>query len=188
MGLAYSVAKEGASQTPTSSFCRLHRLPTPRAGQVLGLVGTNGIGKSTALKILAGNLKPNLGRHDVGGLPLTVSGSCLTFSALGQDPPDWAEILKYFRGSELQNYFTKVLEDNLDPVIKPQYVDQIPRAIKQTITVGEMLEKKSNMANLEQVIETLELKEVLTRQPKELSGGELQRFAIAMSCIQKKDV
>jgi translation initiation factor RLI1 len=29
--------------------------------QVLGLVGTNGIGKSTALKILAGKLKPNLG-------------------------------------------------------------------------------------------------------------------------------
>lgn len=44
---------------------KLHRLPTPRPGQVLGLVGTNGIGKSTALKILAGKLKPNLGRYDV---------------------------------------------------------------------------------------------------------------------------
>ena len=55
----------------------------PRPGQVLGLVGTNGIGKSTALKILAGKLKPNLGRYD--------------------DPPDWEEILKYFRGSELQS-------------------------------------------------------------------------------------
>lgn len=41
------------------------RLPTPRPGQVLGLVGTNGIGKSTALKILAGKLKPNLGRFEV---------------------------------------------------------------------------------------------------------------------------
>jgi translation initiation factor RLI1 len=37
----------------------------PRPGQVLGLVGTNGIGKSTALKILAGKLKPNLGKFDV---------------------------------------------------------------------------------------------------------------------------
>ena len=37
----------------------------PRPGQVLGLVGTNGIGKSTALKVLAGKLKPNLGRFDV---------------------------------------------------------------------------------------------------------------------------
>lgn len=34
----------------------------PRPGQVLGLVGQNGTGKSTALKILAGKLKPNLGR------------------------------------------------------------------------------------------------------------------------------
>ena len=52
---------------------KLHRLPTPRPGQVLGLVGTNGIGKSTALKILAGKQKPNLGRFD--------------------DPPEWQEII-----------------------------------------------------------------------------------------------
>lgn len=62
---------------------KLHRLPTPRPGQVLGLVGTNGIGKSTALKILSGKTKPNLGRYE--------------------NPPDWEEILKYFRGSELQS-------------------------------------------------------------------------------------
>ena len=37
--------------------------------QVLGLVGTNGIGKSTALKVLSGKLKPNLGRFDVSSLP-----------------------------------------------------------------------------------------------------------------------
>ena len=43
----------------------LFRLPMPRPGQVLGLVGTNGIGKSTALKILAGKQKPNLGRFTV---------------------------------------------------------------------------------------------------------------------------
>lgn len=57
----------------------------PRPGQVLGLVGTNGIGKSTALKILSGKLKPNLGRYE--------------------NPPDWEEILKYFRGSDLQSTF-----------------------------------------------------------------------------------
>lgn len=62
---------------------KLHRLPMPRPGLVLGLVGTNGIGKSTALKILSGKLKPNLGRYD--------------------NPPDWEDVIKYFRGSELQS-------------------------------------------------------------------------------------
>jgi len=78
---------------------KLHRLPMPRAGEVLGLVGSNGTGKSTALKILSGKLKPNLGRFT--------------------DAPDWNEILVYFRGSELQNYFTRILEENLKATIKP---------------------------------------------------------------------
>ena len=43
---------------------KLHKLPIPRPSQVLGLVGTNGIGKSTALKLLAGQVWPNLGRVD----------------------------------------------------------------------------------------------------------------------------
>jgi len=140
----------------------------PRPGQVLGLVGTNGIGKSTALKILAGSLKPNLGRFE--------------------DPPDWQEILKYFRGSELQNYFTKILEDNLKALIKPQYVDHIPKAIKGGKTVIQMLQSKSQQDNLEQVLDLLDLKVVQDREPNQLSGGELQRFAIGMTCVQKADV
>jgi len=62
-----------------------------------------------------------------------VSCKCL------QDPPDWSEILTYFRGSELQNYFTKILEDDLKAVIKPQYVDQIPKAVKVCqVTVAKL--------------------------------------------------
>lgn len=117
---------------------KLHRLPMPRPGQVLGLVGTNGIGKSTALKVLAGKLKPNLGRYD--------------------DPPDWEEVLKYFRGSELQNYFTKVLEDNLKAVTKPQYVDQIPKAIKGTERrVGYHIKQRCQVDEdrMKEIVETL---------------------------------
>ena len=47
-----------------------------------------------------------------------------------QSPPDWQEILTYFRGSELQNYFTRILEDDLKAIIKPQYVDHIPKAVR----------------------------------------------------------
>jgi ATP-binding cassette subfamily E protein 1 len=104
INLPSNLEKETTHRYSANSF-KLHRLPVPRPGIVLGLVGTNGIGKSTALKILAGKQKPNLGRFN--------------------DPPDWTEILAYFRGSELQNYFTKILEDDLKAVIKPQYVDQV---------------------------------------------------------------
>ena len=47
-----------------------------------------------------------------------------------QDPPDWQEILNHWRGSELQNYFTRILEDDLQAIIKPQYVDNIPKAVR----------------------------------------------------------
>lgn len=105
-----------------------------------------------------------------------------------QDPPDWQEILKYFRGSELQNYFTKVLEDNLKALIKPQYVDHIPRAIKGVMTVSKMLDSKLERDNKQLMCDELELNKVLEREVGQLSGGELQRFAIAMSCIQHADV
>ncbi|KAJ5995392.1 Translation initiation factor RLI1 [Penicillium waksmanii] len=148
---------------------KLHRLPMPRPGQVLGLVGTNGIGKSTALKILSGKLKPNLGRYD--------------------NPPDWEEILKYFRGSELQNYFTKVLEDDLKAVVKPQYVDQIPRAVKGPVKqVRDLISARNQLGNLEEIMDVLELGAVADREIEHLSGGELQRFAIGLVCVQQADV
>lgn len=145
---------------------KLHRLPTPRPGQVLGLVGSNGTGKSTALKILAGKLKPNLGK----------------FSA----PPDWADILAYFRGSELQNYFTKVLEDNIKAVIKPQYVDHIPKAVRGN--VGEVIDAKDERGAKAALLKDLDLEQVLDRNVENLSGGELQRFAIAVVAAQEADV
>ena len=47
-----------------------------------------------------------------------------------QSPPDWQEILTNFRGSELQNYFTRILEDDIKAITKPQYVDNIPKAVR----------------------------------------------------------
>ncbi|KAJ3415985.1 Fe-S cluster-binding ribosome biosynthesis protein [Chytridiales sp. JEL 0842] len=166
INLPTNLEKEVTHRYSANSF-KLHRLPVPRPGQVLGLVGTNGIGKSTALKILAGKVKPNLGRY-------------------GQDAPDWEEILRYFRGSELQNYFTKILEDNLKAMIKPQYVDSIPKAVKGK--VGELLASKAERDNLQQMIDELELKGVMERDVENLSGGELQRFAIGFASIRAAEI
>ncbi|XP_065335288.1 protein Pixie [Cloeon dipterum] len=165
INLPSNLDKDTTHRYSQNSF-KLHRLPIPRPGEVLGLVGTNGIGKSTALKILAGKLKPNLGRFT--------------------DPPDWTEILSHFRGSELQNYFTKILEDDLKALIKPQYVDQIPKAVKGQ--VQQLLTKKNERNNEAEISDMLDLHNIKTRNVGELSGGELQRFACAMVCIQSGDI
>ncbi|RXN34272.1 ATP-binding cassette sub-family E member 1 [Labeo rohita] len=165
VNLPSNLEKETTHRYCANSF-KLHRLPIPRPGEVLGLVGTNGIGKSTALKILAGKQKPNLGRFDA--------------------PPDWQEILAYFRGSELQNYFTKILEDDLKAIVKPQYVDQIPKTVKGS--VGAILSRKDDTKTEELVCEQLDLLHLRERNVEDLSGGELQRFACAVVCIQRADI
>lgn len=165
INLPKDLDKDTTHRYGPNSF-KLHRLPVPRPGQVLGLVGTNGIGKSTALKVLAGKQKPNLGNFE--------------------NPPDWQEILTYFRGSELQNYFTRILEDSLKAIIKPQYVDHIPKAVKGV--VEEILTAKDEKKVKEQLINDLDLSPVLGRNVIDLSGGELQRFAIAVVCVQEADI
>lgn len=164
INLPKNLGKETTHRYSANSF-KLHRLPMPRPGQVLGLVGTNGIGKSTALKILAGKMKPNLGKFE--------------------NPPDWQEILTYFRGSELQNYFTRILEDDLKAVIKPQYVDHIPKAVRGN--VDEVIDQKMERDNKDLIVDLLDLEPVMDRSVGDLSGGELQRFAIAVVAAQQAD-
>jgi len=81
-----------------------------------------------------------------------------------------------------------VLEDNLKALIKPQYVDHIPRAIKGSQSVNQMLDSKLELDNKEKLCDELELTKLLDRDVSQLSGGELQRFAIAMTCVQRADV
>jgi ATP-binding cassette subfamily E protein 1 len=162
INLPKNLERDTTHRYGSNSF-KLHRLPMPRPGQVLGLVGVNGIGKSTALKVLAGKIKPNLGNFD--------------------SPPDWTEILTYFRGSELQNYFTKMLEDKIKAIMKPQYVDHIPKAVKGN--VNDIISAKDQRGVKEKIIDDLQLRHILDRDIELLSGGELQRFAIGIVVVQK---
>ncbi|KAL6646830.1 hypothetical protein ACP70R_015524 [Stipagrostis hirtigluma subsp. patula] len=165
INLPSDLNKETTHRYGPNSF-KLHRLPVPRPGQVLGLVGTNGIGKSTALKILAGKLKPNLGKFT--------------------DPPNWDDILRHFRGSELQKYFTHLLEDKLKATIKPQYLDHIPKSVNGK--VRDLLNKKDERQVKDKLCDILELSQVMDRNVSDLSGGELQRFAIAARAMEDADV
>jgi len=145
---------------------KLFRLPTPSSGVVLGLLGQNGIGKTTALKILSGETKLNLGNY--------------------KEPPDWPQLIQHFRGSTLQEYFQRISDGKLKVVHKPQYVDKIPRVISGK--VGNLLEKVDERDKLGPLTEQLQLKTVWDRTLEILSGGELQTVAIAATICREADV
>ena len=145
---------------------RLFGLPVPKQGQILGLIGSNGIGKSTILKILSGDLKPNLGFYE--------------------NPVGENEIKKVFRGGELQMYLNLLYKKELKVLMKPQYIDTLSTIFK--CSLGEILNKKNQKKNLEQVEKKLEIEKLKERQISELSGGELQRLAVSLVLIQETDV
>lgn len=70
--------------------------------------------------------------------------------------------------------------------MKPQYVDTLPKQIKGQIKT--IIEKKGEVANVQQLIDDLDLRHLLDREISDLSGGELQRFAILATAIQKGNV
>jgi len=145
---------------------KLHRLPLPRPGQVLGLVGANGTGKSTALSILKGRLKPNLGNF--------------------KTEPSWEEIIRYFRGSEHQTYFQLLLDNKIKAQLKPQYVDQVPKSLKGQ--VGVVLNRQNERNMVDFYADLLDLKDLMGNDIGKLSGGELQRFCIAAVCNQQAEM
>lgn len=108
---------------------------------VLGLLGQNGIGKTTTLRILSGEVKLNLGNYE--------------------NPPDWDEIVQHFRGSTLQDYFLKMGEGKLTVSHKPQYVDKIPKVVSGN--VGELLAKVDERNSLKKIAEQLDLKQIWDR-------------------------
>ena len=83
-----------------------------RRGEVVGLVGTNGSGKSTMLKIIAGVLEPSEGECVVRGniAPLIELGA-------GFDPELTARENIYLNGS-LLGYTKEFIDDNLEGIIE----------------------------------------------------------------------
>jgi ATP-binding cassette subfamily E protein 1 len=165
VNLPDELEKDCSHRFGENSF-KLYRLPTPSAGTVLGLLGQNGIGKSTTLKVFSGEIKPNLGKFD--------------------EPPDWQEITSFYRGSSLQDYFGKISQKNLKVSHKPQYVDKIPKAI--TGKVCDLLGRVDERGQLKAIVKALELEKVWDRNLDVLSGGELQRVAVAAALSRDADV
>ncbi len=140
----------------------LYSLPSPLFGQVTGILGRNGIGKSTALKIMGNILKPNLGKW--------------------KNPPEFKEVISYFKGTETQKFLEKLQKNEITLSYKPQQVDLIPKQFSGT--VRELLVKIDTKNQLVSVVEKLQLKHFLDNDIATISGGELQRVAIAATVLK----
>ena len=155
---------------PTHRYGRngfaLYGLPIPVEGKVTGILGANGIGKSTAIKILAGQIRPNLGNFD-----LEVS---------------WEEIFKRYAGTELFDYLQTVSKKSVKIASKPQYIDFIPNVFSGTVRA--LLKTTDERNTLQEILPILKINEILDHDIRTLSGGELQRVAIAACLARDADL
>ena len=149
---------------PPNGFS-LYKLPIPIFGKVVGLIGKNGIGKSTTLGVLAGILKPNFG---------------------GNNSHDFSELVERFKGTEAQVFFEKLASGDVKVAYKPQQVDMIPKNFDGL--VEELLKKVDEKNGFNKVVKSLSLTHILKRNLSQLSGGELQRVAIAATFLKKANL
>jgi len=143
----------------------LYGLPAPGEGRVTGILGPNGIGKTTAVHILADELTPNLGDHATGG--------------------DWEPVLEAYRGTALQDYLESLLDGDVTVARKPQYVDEIPDQFDGTTRA--LLEGTDERGVLDELIERVGIEPVVDQDIDTLSGGELQRVAIVAALARDAD-
>ncbi|MDD1695199.1 MAG: ribosome biogenesis/translation initiation ATPase RLI [Methanoregula sp.] len=155
---------------PTHRYGRngfaLYGLPIPVEGKVTGILGANGIGKSTAIKILSGQLRPNLANFD--------------------NEVAWEEILKLYAGTELFDYLQTVSKKTLKIATKPQYIDYIPKVFSGTVQA--LLKTTDERGRLAEILPVLKLDGILDHEINTLSGGELQRVAIAACLARDADL
>ncbi len=161
VNLAQEIGVDKIHQYGINSF-RLYKIPIPKEGTVTGIVGRNGMGKSTIINLLSGNIKPNFGYYD--------------------KELSWDEILTKLSNIELRKHFEKIHSKTLRTSIKPQLVYLIPKVFKGT--VSELLKKYDERGVSDILIEELGLKYSLDRDLSTLSGGELQRVAVAVAAAK----
>lgn len=167
IGLAQELEMDLVHQFGINGF-RLFRLPVPKKGSCVGILGPNGIGKTTAVRILSGQLKPNLGDYE--------------------DEPSWDDVVEYYAGTELHEHFKGLANKEITSVVKPQYVDKLPKTMKGKI--GDILKKGDTSGNFDSVVEKLGLATILGKniEEGEISGGELQLISIAAVLLKDVDV
>ena len=146
---------------------RLFRLPTPTKESVVGILGPNGMGKSTAINVLSGRVTPNLGEWT-------------------NTEPNWSDVIESLPKGELRDFLGEVQGDSVKISVKPQSVDKLPKRIKGK--VSELLSKVDERGMYDELCSKLGIVHVLDRTMQQLSGGELQRVAICAAMLRDADV
>ena len=146
---------------------RLFRLPSPKQEQIVGILGPNGIGKSTAINLLSGTFRPNLGDWS-------------------NSSPDWDEVISTFPRGELRDYLGMVSTGEVSIAVKPQYIDKLPRIFDGE--VRELLARVDDRGEMENYTQLMGITHILDRKLGDLSGGELQRVAICATLLKEADV
>ncbi|MFT4310935.1 MAG: ATP-binding cassette domain-containing protein [Candidatus Woesearchaeota archaeon] len=149
----------------------LYSIPIPIQGKVVGLLGKNGIGKSTAIQLLSGLLQPNFGK-DTDTTPYKA---------------DIKEVIEHFKGTEAQGYFEALRDGKLTISYKPQLVDAIAQQFKGTVLAlfEQVCKDKQRITS---VAQQLDVAHLFARTLPALSGGELQRVAIATASLKDANV
>ncbi|MBK69901.1 MAG: ribosome biogenesis/translation initiation ATPase RLI [Euryarchaeota archaeon] len=146
---------------------RLFRLPTPAKESVVGILGPNGIGKSTAINLLSGSVRPNLGDWQ-------------------NPPPHWNDVISTFPRGELRDYLGLVSEGEVGIAVKPQYIDKLPKLWDGK--VRGLLSRVDDRGELDECASRIAVDHLLERELAGLSGGELQRVAICATILKEADV
>ncbi len=145
----------------------LYSLPIVKQNTIVGIIGRNGIGKSTSLQLLTNLVKSNLGKYNE------------------QPQPD--AIIKKYSTTWIGDYFKKLSKNEIKFSYKPQRVELIVELYKNH-KVKELLEKVDEKNLLDKLLNELDLVLIKERDISELSGGELQRVAIIATILKKADV
>ncbi len=146
---------------------RLFRfLELPKNGN-LGIIGQNGIGKSTIIKILAGQIIPNMGDYKNNNI-------------------NYENIINFYKGKENQKIFLELKNNNFDFAYKPQNIELIPKTFSGTVL--SLLKKCDKKDNLKNIIIDWNLENILDKDIKFLSGGELQKVAIVATVLKNANL
>ncbi|VVB69810.1 Ketoisovalerate oxidoreductase subunit VorD [uncultured archaeon] len=139
---------------------RLYDFTVPKEKAITGIIGRNGIGKSTLLGLLQGKLTPNLDGN-----------------------ASWEDFESQHSGTEVLDFLRKVREKRLKVSVKPQDLEAIS---KLTYSVRELFSTIPGFSD--SLVNDFDLTEVLDRKLKVLSGGELQRVALAYALGREHDL